>query len=205
MGNPVVPAQASMPISPPLAKMPIGYVDPNKPSDSNRPLDVLPSLQFLKAYQELWAAIGGSGGIGGLIISNPWTPVLAGKGTAGSQTYLSQWGRYISAGSLVVALFNIKLVAFDPASIGSMEIAGLPIKANGDAAAMQAAFMGSWGGITLLPAYSTLGGRVVSGSQTVDLYQSGNGEYAAVNGSQPLTNTQFLDNAEIVGGVVYIT
>lgn len=204
MGNPTVPAQAALPISPPLAKLPIGYVDPSQTAGPNGTPNVLPTLQFLKQWQELWAAVGGTGGTGGLIISLPWTPILSGKITPGSQTYLNQWGRYVSAGALALVLYNIKLSAFDAATNGNMEIKGLPITANNDASAIQAAFMGSWGGVALLPAYSSMSGRIASASQTIDLYQSGNGSTAAHNGAQPLNHTQFAANTEIIGGAIYI-
>lgn len=198
MPAPTSPAQATFPISPPLAKMPIGTPDPNQPNN------ILPTLQFLKAYQQLWAAVGGTGGTGGLIVSSPWTPVLAGKTVAGAQTYSAQWGRYVSAGALVIAMFHVKLATFDAGTSGAMEIAGLPVAANADTAAIQPAFIGSWGGIALLPAYSALAGRIASGSKTIDLWQSGNGTYAQQHGAQAVTNTQFAANTEIIGGAVFI-
>lgn len=55
MGNPQTPPAPSFPVSPILAKWPIGQLD----QDTGK---VYPDLQFLKAYQELWAALQGSGG-----------------------------------------------------------------------------------------------------------------------------------------------
>lgn len=57
MANPSVPAQASRPIPPPLATQPIGRPDPKQPND------ILPTLQFLKQWQQLWAGLAGSGGV----------------------------------------------------------------------------------------------------------------------------------------------
>jgi hypothetical protein len=57
MVNPTVPPQATFPVSPILARMPIGFMDPNLEGQ------VLPTLQFLKMYQQLWAAIQGQGGV----------------------------------------------------------------------------------------------------------------------------------------------
>lgn len=57
MPNPIIPAQASSPISPPLLKFPIGTTDDNKP--------VMPTLQFLKQWQVMWASVSGTGGTQG--------------------------------------------------------------------------------------------------------------------------------------------
>lgn len=57
MANPQNPPQATFPVSPILARMPIGFIDPHVKGQ------ILPTLQFLKMYQELWAAIQGQGGV----------------------------------------------------------------------------------------------------------------------------------------------
>jgi hypothetical protein len=49
--------QATYPIPPPLAVIPIGRIDPSNPTS------VMPDLQFLKFLQNLWAANQGDGGL----------------------------------------------------------------------------------------------------------------------------------------------
>jgi len=57
MPGPQNPPLSSFPVSPILAKLPIGTIDPNDPTH------VLPTVQFLKMYQQLWASIAGADGI----------------------------------------------------------------------------------------------------------------------------------------------
>jgi len=55
-----------------------------------------------------------------------WTATLAGSGTAGTQTYGTQIGRYIKIGKCVLFNASIVLSAKDAATAGNMRIAGLP-------------------------------------------------------------------------------
>jgi hypothetical protein len=55
-----------------------------------------------------------------------WTPVIAGAGTAGTQTYATQTGRYTKIGRIVILEFRVTLTAVDGATAGNMLITGLP-------------------------------------------------------------------------------
>jgi len=56
-----------------------------------------------------------------------WTPVLVGSTTAGTQTYMKQYGRWKRYGDLIFVDCEVKLSAYDTATYGPIRISGLPV------------------------------------------------------------------------------
>lgn len=81
MTNPSVPPPASFPVQPPLIFMPIGTLDRTTGN-------VTAGIQFLKQWQQMWAAIQGSGGLAGLVadVATLQTQVLTIFGMHGDGT-----------------------------------------------------------------------------------------------------------------------
>lgn len=65
-------------------------------------------------------------GTGATYVEGSWTPVIAGSGTAGVQTYLTQLGRYIQVGNLVWIMCNVQTSAIGGTIAGNVTITGLP-------------------------------------------------------------------------------
>lgn len=92
----------------------------------------------LGTYYEIVYVSTLNSGAGGFVIvsattpafpaTGTWTPVLFGSGTAGSNTYATQTGKYSVVGNQVTAYFNISLSAAS-GMVGSARISGLPFSA----------------------------------------------------------------------------
>jgi len=86
---------------------------------SNR-MEIVPNGPFLIDGGQVWTE-------GNMPYEHgTFTPEIFGAGTAGSNTYSSQEGRYVRIGNLVYASINVVLSAKDPTMAGGARIRGLP-------------------------------------------------------------------------------
>lgn len=184
-------------VAPPVAQLQI--VNPGGPAAGHF------TPTGLNMYQQLWSAItgaqsaitallGSGGDADNPFVVQSWTPVLQGGGTAGSQGYATQSGKYLALGPLVIAEFNVKLSALDTATDGAVQISGLPSPAS----SLGVVILGRWGDLTLPGGGTQLGGTVQSGSSAATVYVSSSGD-----GSASLKATQLTDTTELTGFALY--
>lgn len=102
-----------------------------------------------------------------------WTPTLIGSGTAGTQTYTAQVGRYTKIGRLVFIQGRVAISAKDGAMAGNALIGGLPFAAASVSGNVtNAAAFSAYSSINLSAGYTELGGAPDSAS-TIQLFENG--------------------------------
>ena len=128
-----------------------------------------------------------------------WTPALAGGSVAGSQTYATQYGGYAKIGNLVIADFAIVLSNKDAATVGQLQINGLPINIGASVVAAGAG-LSQWGGITFTStAYFQLGAYANSGNSFLILTENGPGSSIP---SVILNSSAALSTISVVTGTI---
>lgn len=121
-----------------------------------------------------------------------WTPVLAGAGTAGVQTYNTQLGKYTKSGRVVTASGTILLSAKGGTMAGSVTITGLPYAAvtgAGNSHGMTAGF----GNITFPAGYTQLGLYLAGSTATINVVRSGSASAFANVDSAEISNTSYIE------------
>lgn len=119
--------------------------------------------------------------VSGGVATTAWTPVLAGDGTAGTQTYAAngQVGRYSRAGGLVTAQFDILLTAKDAATAGNISIGTLPVTSLNVPGFVQSGWLGIFSSVDLTAGYTHLSCYVLPNDTKLYLSQQGDNIAAA--------------------------
>jgi len=105
-----------------------------------------------------------------------WTPTIGGDGTAGTQTYTTQVGRYTKIGNRVYFNLRIVLSAKDAATAGNLIISGLPYTSNATAHTFNSLAVGNAGLFTLSVLYTQLEAHFEPGATFFYLGQIGSGQ-----------------------------
>jgi hypothetical protein len=127
-----------------------------------------------------------------------WTPVLKGSGTAGTQTYSVQAGRYIRIGNIVMISGRVALTAKDGTTAGTLEIDGLPFVPSNISGLAPAFAVGNLGGLTLDAGYTQVGGVGLVNTTTVLLQ-----EYGSTKSASSLTEAALSATTSIEINGVY--
>lgn len=126
-----------------------------------------------------------------------WKPTLAGSGTAGAQTYGTQFGWACDVGPLTIATFDVVLTALDGATAGDVLLQGLPLPAALSAPA-QGAVIATFDGITLGAGLIELGAVIAGGESQLRLFGS-----ASAVARAPLDAAGLSATTAITGMVAY--
>lgn len=139
-----------------------------------------------------------------MVLLNPtadegsFTPAIAGAGTAGTQTYSTQVGRYVRRGNLVTIWFSIIMTAKDAATSGTISINGLPFTASTVTGLRMAVQLARWGGWDLGATTPVLTASIASANNSILLNQSGDNVAVAT-----VTETTLTATAEIHGSATF--
>ncbi len=131
--------------------------------------------------------------------SGSWTPALD-NDLHGPPTYVEQEGRYVRTGNMVYASFHVEISALNSAAaFAPRTITGLPFA---NATAPDVAATGAVGRLQGLniTAGETLVLHMWAGDDSVHLYISN-----VSTGHQGIANSEFTDNFEIYGSILYET
>lgn len=126
-----------------------------------------------------------------------WTPAIAGAGTAGTQTYSTQWGMLINIGPATLALFSLVMTALDGATAGDVIITGLPQAASAGAN-VQSGWLSTWGDLTFGGGFTTPSVQIAPGVTNISLVQNQPAGAAATFDAAGLAATTAL-----AGGLLY--
>lgn len=80
----------------------------------------------------------------GAVQSGTWTPVIAGSGTPGTQTYSVQLGYWMKMGAFVIAWCQINMSAKDAGTSGNITINGLTHTARNVTNMRYSGSVGTW-------------------------------------------------------------
>jgi hypothetical protein len=122
----------------------------------------------------------------------PWTPVIAGSTTAGTQTYTSQLGYYIVDRGVCEVWGNIGLSAKDAATAGNLSIQGLPVPAANlltipvTLGYVRNLNINAGGGFT------NVQGVIANSGSQIDLYEAGDNVVPAQLAAASLANDSFI-------------
>lgn len=105
------------------------------------------------------------------VAASPWTPVLAGTGTAGVFTYTLQVGRYCRIGPLVFLQFTIRIGSVDTPPTGTMTVS-IPV-ASANVTNNNAAVTVEFSSIDLTAGYTTIVGIITPNTSIMTPYQLG--------------------------------
>lgn len=122
-----------------------------------------------------------------------WTPTLTGSGTAGSQTYLVQYGNYVKTGVNVVATFEVRLKSFT--ATGNVLLTDLPFSSantNGGNATAGVCSIGFYQGFTFAASNTQISAQIRPNGTTADVYTGGSGAGAASQDFASLTSNAYL-------------
>jgi hypothetical protein len=110
-------------------------------------------------------------------VNQSYTPIVAGSGTAGNQTYTVQLGEYTVIGKLCYFNLNITLATKDAAASGNTVLsAPFVSKSNGMFSSMN---IGFYSGVNLDAGYTQLEARIDSNTLNITLIQVGDSIAAA--------------------------
>lgn len=101
-----------------------------------------------------------------------FTPTLRGSATAGTQTYSYQVGAYKRVGNVVHFSVNILLTAFDAATAGSLQIAGLPFTSRNTTNMNTPVAVGKWK-FNIDAGYTQVVAEVTANSTVVQIGEGG--------------------------------
>ncbi len=118
-----------------------------------------------------------------------WTPVVAGSGTAGTQTYSLQFGRYTRIGRRINFDFVVIMSAKDGATAGNFTITGLPFTSRNDASRVYNVALGAYGGIDLTAGKTQAGGTIGVNSGVITMFESGDNVALAALTAASITAT----------------
>ncbi len=135
--------------------------------------------------------------------TDTWTPVIAGAGTAGTQTYTTQAGTFTKIGNMVFASFTILLSAFDAATAGNIIITGLPVAAATITVTGAVAYSGTVGNHSVIDldvagGYYQLGFSIQGGTSILDVQEMGD-TVATAN----ITEADLGATTRITGSIMY--
>jgi hypothetical protein len=102
-----------------------------------------------------------------------WTPVIAGDGTAGTQTYSVQSGKFVRIGKQVWCEFSLTMTAKDGTTAGNIYIGGLPFTVSSATNYRGSGYFGAWVNLTMAAGYTQLGLRAGTSSTIAYITQSG--------------------------------
>ena len=108
----------------------------------------------------------------GTVSEGTFTPTLRGSATAGTQTYSYQVGAYRRVGNVVHFSVNILLTAFDAATAGSLQIAGLPFTARNTTNMNTPVAVGKWK-FNIDAGYTCVVAEVTANSTVVQIGEGG--------------------------------
>ena len=103
-----------------------------------------------------------------------WTPVVAGSSVAGSQTYLSQVGRWIKDGDLVTFWANVQTLTIGGTIAGNVTITGLPFTSS-NISNFNQGVNAIGGNITLSGGATSLAAFIAPNSAVISVDQQGSG------------------------------
>jgi hypothetical protein len=109
-----------------------------------------------------------------------WTPTLGATTTDGVNTYSIQQGHFSRRGNLVHARGEISISAKDAAMLGTLQIKGIPFRAENEANVSAYASIALYDGFTLAGGYTHLSAIMSPDTATIDLRKCGNGLPIAV-------------------------
>jgi len=116
-----------------------------------------------------------------------WTPTIAGSGTAGTQTYSANTGRYTKIGRLVMVEATIVMTAADVATAGNLEIRGFPFSEGGGAIGGMG--IGYHSNFNLTAGYTQLGVFFNATGTAANILESGDNVAAQFLAAASLNNT----------------
>jgi hypothetical protein len=128
-----------------------------------------------------------------------FTPTIAGRTTAGVQTYAVQTGFYTRIGNRVNFNLRVVLSAKDPATAGLLIIDGLPFTSNATASNFSAVAVSNVGLITLTALYNQISSHVEANSAFMYLGEIGSGQSFSY-----LQATAFTDTTRIAVAGTYL-
>jgi hypothetical protein len=134
-------------------------------------------------------------------ITNTWTPVLRGSGTAGSVTYTTNVGSYEQIGQQFTARFTLVTSALTSAT-GNWEITGLPGITSSIANNNGVCSIGTYSGVTFDSGYTQFTAYVgaTGSSGIINLVETGSTE----NGKAlSITSSNFAAATTLIGSCTY--
>ena len=121
-----------------------------------------------------------------------WTPVIEGTTTTGTNTYSTQSGSYTVEGNRVIVDFHITLTNL--ASVGLLEITGLPFVASGTNHTTSVLFVEGFNAFSNTPAFF---GITVNATDGINLYNQVPANMSRFN------DTEATNSLSIRGSLTY--
>ena len=128
-----------------------------------------------------------------------WTPQLAGDGTAGTPTYVTQHGKYVKIGKLVTLQFAVEISA-KTGMVGNLVVANLPFTSSATATNPGAGMTSFQHGLTYSASYTSIGFEVGPSVTFAQITQHGSNVDSLF-----LPMSGVASSASIYGTVTYMT